>query len=154
MESIPRPIAFLLFPLLLVHVAVCAHRIRLLQQTSRLGNRLLPEKSCLATAVAAAHMCVVSLSLSLQLLTNFFCQHRYSIAGNFESHSSLGGTSMLGLSVPLMDDQSVCQSDLCRRACIIVQIYFNQRGIRRGLAEIHVLVWSVHHSNMLLKSDH
>ena len=72
------------------YIAVCAHRIRLSQQTSRLGNRLLPEKSCLATTAVAArggpHVCRLSLSLSLQLLT-IFCQHRYCIAGSIESHS-------------------------------------------------------------------
>ena len=99
-ESIPRPTTaapplFRLPPLptpsrVCSYIAVCAHRIRLSQQTSRLGNRLLAEKSCLATTAVATrggpHVCRLSLSLSLQLLT-IFCQHRYCIAGSIESHS-------------------------------------------------------------------
>ena len=128
------------------YIAVCAHRIRLSQQTSRLGNRLLPEKSCLATTAVAARArrptCVSSLPLTVATtVDHFFCQHRHCIAGSIESHSEgkvikdivSGDTHVknIGASV-LMNDQSVCQSDLCRRACIIVHIYFNQRGYGGG----------------------
>ena len=51
-----------------------------------------------------------------------------------------------------MHDQSVRMPDLCRRACIIVQIYSNQKEQGGGQAEIGV--WTIHHSIMLLKSDH